>query len=59
MAIRRIPISEMPQPFQSKVQEAQGLGLDTHFLEVVINAPHMVDFYWGQFYEGVFFQLQS
>ena len=56
MVLRRIPLEEMDPDFRAKVEHVQQLDLDTRFLEEAANAPHMVEFYWGDFYDGVFFK---
>lgn len=53
--MRRVPDDEMPPEFREKVQRVRSLVGDVRFLEVAANAPHMVDFYWGDFYRDVFF----
>lgn len=53
--MRRVPDEEMGPEFRAKVERVRGLVGDVRFLEVAANAPHMIDFYWGDFYRDVFF----
>jgi AhpD family alkylhydroperoxidase len=53
--MRRVPDEEMSPEFRAKVQRVRGLVGDVRFLEVAANAPHMIDFYWNDFYRDVFF----
>lgn len=53
--MRRVPDDEMAPEFRAKVQRVRSMVDDVRFLEVAANAPHMVDFYWGDFYRDVFF----
>lgn len=53
--MRRVPDDELEPAFRAKVQRVRSLVGDVRFLEVAANAPHMVDFYWGDFYRDVFF----
>jgi AhpD family alkylhydroperoxidase len=55
MGLRHVPDDEMSDAFRTKVQKVRSMVGDARFLEVAANAPHMIDFYWGHFYEGVFF----
>jgi hypothetical protein len=56
MSLNRVPLDEMDSDFRIKVNNGRKLGLDTRFLEIAANAPHMVNFYWGDFYEDIFFK---
>lgn len=53
--MRRVPDEEMSDDFRAKVQRVREMVGDVRFLEVAANAPHMIDFYWGDFYRDVFF----
>lgn len=53
--MRRVPDDEMEPEFRAKVQRVRSMVGDVRFLEVAANAPHMIDFYWGDFYRDVFF----
>lgn len=53
--LRRVPLEEMSPAFRDQVLASKELGVDTRFLEFAANAPHMIEFYWGDFYDRVFF----
>lgn len=55
MDVSLVPVDQLPEPFRTKVEGVRDLGGDTSFFQFAANAPDLVDFYWGDFYRGVFF----
>ena len=55
MSLRRVPLDEMEPEYRNRVDAARAATGESRFLEVVANAPHMADFYFGDFYRDVFF----
>lgn len=54
--IPTVPIDAMEGPLRAHTQLVNSLGGDTTFYQFAANAPHVADFYWGNFYNGLFFQ---
>jgi AhpD family alkylhydroperoxidase len=55
MQFSQVPIDQLPEPFRAKVERVQELGGDPSFFQFAANARHVVDFYWTDFYQGLFF----
>ena len=55
MTLPLVPVEELTGPFREKVDGVVALGGDTSFFQFAANAPEMVSFYWGDFYQGAFF----
>lgn len=56
MALRQVPLDELPEDFRRKVEKVIRLTGDAKFHRVAANAPQLVDFYWRTFYGQVFFK---
>jgi hypothetical protein len=56
MALTRIPHAELTGDYRELVDECIEQAGDARFLEIGANAPHMMQFYFGEFYDKVFFQ---
>jgi AhpD family alkylhydroperoxidase len=55
MALRQVPLEELPTDFRQKVEQVTRLTGAAHFHRVAANAPQLVDFYWRTFYGQIFF----
>lgn len=55
MDLSLVPIEQLREPFRTKVEGLRALGADTRFFQFAANAQPLVDFYWGDFYQRVFF----
>lgn len=55
MALRQVPLDELPDDFRRKVEQVRRLTGDAEFHRVAANAPQLVDFYWRTFYGQIFF----
>ena len=55
MNIPGIPFEEMDSAMRRRAEAALELTGDLRFIQAIAAAPRMVDFYFGDFYEGVFF----
>jgi len=55
MTFSKVPIVDLPAPFRAKVESVKALGGDPSWFQFAANAEHIVDFYWTDFYRGVFF----
>jgi len=55
MSFPQVPVSEVSEPLRTKIETVSSLGGDPRFFQFAAHAPHIVEFYWGQFYRGVFF----
>lgn len=51
-----LPVEQIGSPLREKIGKIEALGGDTRFFRFAAHAPHVVDLYWVQFYEGVFFK---
>lgn len=57
MSTPRLPLVEpadVPAALHSQLARLESLSADTTFHRYVAHAPHVVDFYWRDFYERVF-----
>ena len=45
----------MAEAYRAMVDESIEQAGDARFLEIGANAPHMMQFYFGEFYEKIFF----
>lgn len=53
----RLPLVDhgsVPAALQTQLARLESLGADTTFHRYVAHAPHIVNFYWREFYEHVF-----
>jgi len=55
MSLPLVPVDSLSGPFREKVDGVVALGGDTSFFQFAANAPDLVSFYWGDFYQGAFF----
>lgn len=55
MALRQVPLGELPADFRRKVEQVTRLTGEAEFHRIAANAPQMVDFYWRTFYAQIFF----
>ena len=55
MNIPGVPFEEMEPAMRRRAEAAAELTGDIRFISAITAAPHMVDFYFDDFYEGVFF----
>ncbi len=53
--LNRVPIDDLPEVLRARAEMSMDTVGDTRFLQVLANAPHMADFYFGQFYQDVFY----
>ena len=56
MTLSRVPRAELTEDYLAMVEESVEQAGDARFLEIGANAPHMMQFYFGEFYDKVFFQ---
>lgn len=56
MTLSRVPRAELAEDYLAMVDECVEQAGDARFLEIGANAPHMMQFYFGEFYDKVFFQ---
>ena len=55
MPLTRVPHEEMAKDYRAMVEECIEQAGDARFMEIGANAPHMMQFYFGEFYEKIFF----
>ena len=55
MSIPGVPFEDMDPAMRRRAEAAAELTGDTRFIRAIAPAPHMADFYFGNFYEQVFF----
>ena len=53
--LRQVPISDLPARLVARAAASEEATGDSRFLQVLGNAPHMAEFYFGEFYDKVFF----
>lgn len=49
------PFGDLPEDLRERAAASLEATGDDRFLRAVASAPHMADFYFRDFYEGVFF----
>lgn len=49
------PAPYMSEDFKRRIEAMRLEAGDARSLEAMSNAPHVATFYYGQFYEGIFF----
>lgn len=54
MGLRQIPVEELAEPYRSRAEKSIEMSGDALFYTTALNAPHMVDFYYGKFYPEIF-----
>ncbi|WP_229052365.1 carboxymuconolactone decarboxylase family protein [Aeromicrobium sp. Leaf350] len=57
MAVPDLPLldaADVPAALTAQVERLEGLDADTSFHRYISHAPHMVDFFWRDFYTHVF-----
>ncbi len=55
MSIPGVPFEEMDPAMRRRAEVAAELTGDIRFIRAIAAVPHMADFYFGNFYEHVFF----
>ena len=55
MNIPGVAFEQMDPAMRRRAEAAAELTGDIRFIRAIAAAPHMVDFYFGDFYENVFF----
>ncbi len=55
MPLTRVPHEALAEDYRAMVEECIDQAGDARFLEIGANAPHMMQFYFGEFYEKIFF----
>lgn len=53
--LQRLPIQDLPDRLRARAAASKETTGDTRFLQVLGNAPHMAEFYFGEFYDKIFF----
>jgi AhpD family alkylhydroperoxidase len=56
MSFPQLPADRIGPPLQEKIATIEALGGDTSFFRFAAHAPHIVQLYWVQFYQDVFFK---
>lgn len=56
MKYPQLPVSHIGPPLREKIATIEALGGDTRFFRFAAHAPHVVQLYWVQFYQDVFFK---
>lgn len=56
MKYPRLPVAHIGPPLREKIATIEALGGDTRFFQFAAHAPHVVQLYWVQFYQDVFFK---
>ena len=56
MSYPMLPLDRIGPPLREKIATIDSLGGDTRFFRFAAQAPHIVQLYWVQFYQDVFFQ---
>jgi AhpD family alkylhydroperoxidase len=51
-----LPVDQIGSPLREKIGTIEALGGDTRFFQFAAHAPHVVQLYWVQFYQDVFFK---
>ena len=51
-----LPVGKIGSPLREKIATIESLGGDTRFFQFAAHAPHVVQLYWVQFYQDVFFK---
>lgn len=51
-----LPVEQIASPLREKIGTIEALGGDTRFFRFAAHAPHVVQLYWVQFYQDVFFK---
>jgi AhpD family alkylhydroperoxidase len=51
-----LPVDQICSPLREKIGTIEALGGDTRFFQFAAHAPHVVQLYWVQFYQDVFFK---
>ena len=51
-----LPVAQIGPPLREKIATIAALGGDTRFFQFAAQAPHIVQLYWVQFYQEVFFK---
>ncbi len=55
MPLTRVPHEAMAEDYRAMVKECIEQAGDARFMEIGANAPHMMRFYFEEFYEKIFF----
>ncbi len=50
------PVAQIDSPLREKIATIEALGGDARFFQFAAQAPHIVQLYWVQFYQDVFFK---
>jgi len=51
-----LAVGQIGPPLREKIATIAALGGDTRFFQFAAQAPHIVELYWVQFYQDVFFK---
>lgn len=51
-----LPVAHIGPPLREKIATIEALGGDPRFFQFAAHAPHVVQLYWVQFYQDVFFK---
>ncbi len=54
-ALPLIDVADLPASLTAQVERLQGLDADTTFHQYASHAPHVVDFFWHDFYANIFY----